>query len=129
MTTYQDIIDSMPYGLEKHILTALSNRVGKDNAIKRYDLLSVINSIPGFDKTSDRQLRKSINDLRKGGQLIASLATEDGGYYVCANLEEYYEFANRELGAKIRDMSETLREMEKAARQQFGDSFQPSLIG
>jgi hypothetical protein len=126
--SYQDILDSMPYGLEKHILQALSKRVGKENAIKRYDLLNVIHGIPGFEKTQDRQLRHVINDLRKAGNLIASLASEEGGYYACANLEEYYEFANRELGAKIRDMSETLRSMESAARVQFGDSFQPSLI-
>jgi len=125
---YQTILNDMPYGLEKHILQALSNRVGKDNAIKRSSLLSTINSIPGFENVSDRQLRKSINDLRKAGNLIASLATEDGGYYLISSLEEFDEFIQRELGAKIADMSLTVKAMSESARQQFGNDFQPSLI-
>jgi len=91
-------------------------------------LLEQLHVLPSLADMQDRHLRMEINRLRKEGHLICSAACEDGGYYLCDSLEEYYEFAQREFGAKIADMSETLRAMERSAQSAFGDSFQPTLI-
>jgi len=125
---YQQLIDSNPVGSGYIILKFLAYHVGRENAIKRRDLLEQLHTYPGLKDMQDRHLRIEINRLRKEGQLICSAACEDGGYFMAGSLEEYTEFAQRELGAKIADMSATLRAMEQAARQQFGDSYQPTLI-
>ena len=125
---YQQIIADTPQGLEKLLLQILSKKIGKDNAIKRSELLPFVQSVPGYSETSDRQVRKTINDLRKQGILICSSASEDGGYYMAASLAEFDEFVQRELGAKIADMSQTLKSMTESAQKQFGDSFQMSLV-
>ncbi len=86
---YQQIIADTPQGLEKLLLQILSKKIGKESAIKRSELLPFVQSIPGYFETSDRQVRKTINDLRKQGILICSSASEEGGYYMAASLAEF----------------------------------------
>jgi len=126
--TYAEIIASMPYGLDKVILSRLNEHIGKENAIKRPDLLAKVHEHFDCHEVTDRQMRKIINDMRKQGILICSIASEDGGYFLAENLIEYHEFARRELGAKIADMSESLQAMDRAAKEIFGDAAQMSLI-
>lgn len=125
---YQQLIDTHPCGLGNTILKFLAFNVGREHAIKRRDLLEQLHAVPGLSDMQDRHLRMEINRLRKDGHLICSAACEDGGYYLCNSIDEYYEFAQREFGAKIADMSETLRSMERSAQRVFGDSFQPTLL-
>lgn len=117
-----------PCGLSNIILKFLSFHVGVDNAIKRRDLLEQLHTYPGLSEMQDRQLRMEIGKLRKDGNLICSLASEDGGYYMASSLQEFTEFTYREFGAKIADMAETLKAMERSAQLVFGDAFQPTLL-
>ena len=91
--SYQTIIDDMPLGLDKAILRALSYHIGKESAIERNNLLLTIREIPlsGFDSVEDRQIRKSIETLRRKGARICNEVKGDG-YFIAANEQEYQEF-------------------------------------
>ena len=114
--SFQDIIDSMPVGLERSLGRILSQRVGKDNAIERDELLALIRRHPGLEKTQDRQMRLKIQSLREQGIRICHFErreevespvtplAEDArgrkvrdsrtvfGYYLAGNDLEYFEF-------------------------------------
>ena len=100
--TFHDIIDSMPVGLERSLGRILSQRVGKENAIERDELLALIRRHPGLEKTQDRQMRLKIQSLREQGIRICHferrVQDERGnsrtvfGYYLAGNDLEYFEF-------------------------------------
>lgn len=101
--SYQDIIDEMPAGLERALGRILSQRVGKDSALERGELLALVREQPGCKLTQDRQMRKMIQTLREKGIRICHCEwrekdEENGrgrtmyGYYLAANEVEYFEF-------------------------------------
>jgi hypothetical protein len=95
--TFQDIINEMPVGLERSLGRILSQRVGKDNAIERDELLALVRRHPGLEKTQDRQMRLKIQLLREQGIRICHFERRvDGktvfGYYLAATDAEYFEF-------------------------------------
>lgn len=97
MKTFDDIISSMPVGLERSLGRILSQRVGKANAIERDELLALVREQPGCKKTQDRQMRKMIQTLREKGIRICHFERRvDGktvfGYYLAGNDAEYNEF-------------------------------------
>jgi len=122
---YQDIIGDIPEKLERKILDTLHYHVGRDSAIKKRVLMAQLTRL-GF-RTNERQIRAIVNKLRKEGNLICSAAAEDGGYYLASNLAEFNEFIERELGAKIADMSQTISAMKRAAHERFGNTVQMGL--
>ena len=73
MTTnlrYEQIISTMPPGIEKTILQVLAKHIGETNRIARYDLVQA--AFPDRwlgtawkDGTEDRQVRKAIEELRQ----------------------------------------------------------------
>lgn len=125
---YEDLIKSMPAGVDRAILRLIQFHKGKDQAIKRMLFLKRIRE-NGFIKLDERQMRYAIHDLRRQGHLICALPGKKGGYYLANSRFEYMEFKNQELLPKITDMMETVKEMDRAAEDMFGNSYQPSLIG
>lgn len=112
----------LPTGIHRAILHILQMHMGELRAISRDDLVSQV-GLAGI-RTTERQARLAIHQLRREGYLICAMAGEGGGYYMAQTSEEYAQFRKREYAAKISDMSETMSAMDNAARRQFGGGFQ-----
>lgn len=122
-TVFDDEINRMEPGLDRAILRVIAFHPGKAKAVAKSDLVTDLRQM-GFGgqlsfATFERKIRLVIVELRKSGHLICSSSGE-GGYYLAATVEEYEEFAQVEYRSKIIDMSETLREMDAAAKKVFG---------
>ena len=130
MKVYEEIIKNMEPGLERAVLRVLSFHVGRKQAIKLPELTRQVSRLTGqkSGETLKRQVRGCMAGLRKDGHLICAAHTADGGYFMAANLAEVNEFLESDLNARIRDMSETVRSMSKAAQERWGDAFQASLF-
>jgi hypothetical protein len=126
--------------LDKEVLFVLKQYVGHSQPIGRWTLVekiySLVACVPQDDSNPyDRQIRDSVNRLRKRGELICDMA--DGrGRYMARSWAEYHAF-NQRHGARAYDVLETLSAMEAAARSAFQaeylewkrDKEQPSLFG
>jgi hypothetical protein len=121
--TFQDIVSSMPVGLERGLGRILSRRVGKENAVERDELLALVRMQPGCAKTEDRQMRLAIQYFRSQGIRICHYERREKdqttgrarvifGYYVAANKEEYMEFRAR-YGSYARTIWQTIRSMDE----------------
>ena len=121
---YEAELKSMPPGLDRAVLRVVSGYQAAA-PISRGELVINVTRL-GFP-ASERQVRETIKQLRRQGHLICSTPGNDGGYYLARSLAEYRDFRDAEFAAKIHDMSETLRAMDSAARDQFGDGFQLGL--
>jgi hypothetical protein len=106
--------------LELQVMHILDKRVGVKNAIKRWELVKYL---PG---NNERKIRLAISNLRKSGELIGS--TCDAGYFMCENLQEWQFVRDTEFIPRITDLAETVRILDKAARERFGEGFQPILL-
>lgn len=122
---YDQLLATMPVGLDRAVLRVISMHPGKDAAITKPRFLADLAQI-GF-KVNERQLRKTIVDLRKDGHLICS-SSGDAGYYLADSYAEYQEFSQVEYRSKIIDMSETLHAMDDSAKSRFGNSYQIGLF-
>lgn len=126
MSARQPTNDEMVRGLGRAILQTLSFHRGRGRALSREGLVGMCARC-GF-AASERVVREEIKSLRRAGHLICSAAGEEGGYYMAEDLGEFEAFALLEFRGKIADMSETLRAMERAARERFGDGAQLGLF-
>ncbi len=108
-----------PTGLEREVLRVLSYRQGRDKALSRSMLLECVLRGAGCAHVTDRQLRAAINQLRKDGHLICSTGGEDGGYWTPAAYDELEEYLNREVYARISDLSEQAQAMRRAAKERW----------
>ena len=107
------------------IMTVLSFHTRRRNPISQAQLCAALKEF----KISDGHIRERIEQLRRSGHLIGSLAGENGGYYLITTAEELQEFLNREYEAKINDMRQTIEAMKKTASQRWGpDSIQLKLL-
>lgn len=59
---------------------------------------------------SDREVRRQINELRKGGVRVASSSTTSG-YWICVDDDDYRRL-RAELYSRIADMSKMVRAMD-----------------
>lgn len=123
---YDQLLATMPPGLDRAILRIIAARPGRAQAIGRLELVNLVQSL-GIH-THERQLREQIKLLRRAGHLIGSAPGEDGGYYLIVTMQEFREFDQAEFAAKITDMAETRAAMKDAARAAFGDATQQSLF-
>jgi hypothetical protein len=104
---------------------------GKENAIKRWDLVVAVfgvgSDIPRTDaNTCDRQIRDAVERLRNHGVLILNL--NDGrGRYQCSSEEEYHEFRNVYV-KQVKSIAHVLRVMDKQALRVYPNLLQPSLL-
>ena len=125
-TIYDRILAEMPTGLDRATLRVLSFHQGKHNAIGRESLVDALRSV-GFD-VKERLVRRCVHDLRRAGHLICSAPGESGGYFLSATLEDFQEFIEREIHSKALDLLETEKTLKAAAKLQFGEASQPSLL-
>ena len=107
--------------LETAVLKILSKCEGEINAVSR-DYL--VKKVPF--SINERRIRNVIHDLRQNGHLICS--TEKGGYYLATSFVEYESFRRREYASRIKDMAETMRNMDASAHKKFIEpAVQPGL--
>lgn len=124
--TYEQIIVNTPQDLDRAIIRVLGFHEGVDRAIGRKALVEEVSSM-GF-QVHERQVRETIKHLRRNGWMICAIAGTDGGYYLASSRVEYEDFRQREFIAKIADMAETVKAMDKAASGRFGDYAQGGLF-
>lgn len=120
----------MPYGLERHILQIITNRVGKTNRIKKDYLIYIVKGIPGCQniKDIDRKIRLAVNNLRDQGHLICSTNEDGGGYWIADCPEDVEEFIEREINSRIISLNRTKQAMKDRARAQWGEGVQIGLF-
>jgi hypothetical protein len=112
------LIAGIPEGAEQAVLKVLRFHVGRDGAISRGDLLRDLHR-NGW-KLHERELRATINQLRKHGAPICSTGGQGGGYWLAADWDELSEFIDREHRARIADLSEQVRAMSREAERRWG---------
>lgn len=114
----QAAIDNMPPGLDRAVLRVLSQRIGREAAISRPDLLRALKSL-GFD-VHERAARAMINQLRKEGHLICSTGGNDGGYWLARSWEELGEYLEHEVMPRAYDLMEQAAALRKSAERMWG---------
>jgi hypothetical protein len=123
---YDVLLKQMPAGLDRAVLRVLSQRVGREQAVGRGQLVRLVGQ--GGFQANERQIRAMIKELRRQGHLICSASGESGGYWMAANRKEVEQFGQQEFEAKISDMSETWKAMRKSADEKFGTAVQERLF-
>lgn len=103
----------------RSVLEVLAHHVGRNFLISRNDLVLKLRR-HGHNNIDERPVRDAIKQLRRKGYLICAVAGTGGGYYLATTRREYDDFRQAEYAAKIADMSETMRAMDKAADIKFG---------
>lgn len=122
--SYYAAIENLPPGLERAVLRIVTNGT-RANPIPRGRIVTDC-ALMGFH-TTERAVREAIRQLRRQGHLIGSTPGDHGGYYLMRTRDEYEEFIQTEFGAKIFDMLETKKAMDRSARDQFGEGHQLGL--
>ena len=122
--TYDEILSSMPVGLDRAVLSILSQREGMDAAIKKHDMMQLLRNM-GF-KADERQVRLAISRLRKIGHIIGS--TNQAGYFMCSSRKEWAFVKDTEFLAKVGDIMDTIRTLDESARERWGDGYQEAMF-
>lgn len=105
-------------GLARLVASILEKRIGVENALGRNRILQLIREMPIYRKTSDRQLRSALEELRGAGILVCNMSS-GGGYFLAANEREYLAFKNLYL-AHCTSMLESLKKMDQTAKKKWG---------
>ena len=117
--------------LDAEVLFWLKQHRGKSNPIGRWELVVRIFGLGSDhprtdDNMHDREIRWSVERLRKSGALICDMG-DGAGRFLPETVEEYRAFR-----AKFRSRAfaiiDTIHEMDKAAEQEFPDLLQPKLL-
>ncbi len=93
--------------------------VGYDNRVKANVLMAK------FGITDNKTFRKKIQNIRDDEhypRLIGSEAGKNGGYWIIANLVEYYRTAHH-LCARSMEMEHTFEKLEEKFRNEKGRGF------
>jgi hypothetical protein len=117
--------------LDREVLHLLKQHRGRTNPIGRWEMVHRIFGPGSITDQSDqniydRQIRESVQRLRKAGALICDMG-DGAGRSLPETVEEYRAFAAK-FGSRAYDVLDTLREMDKAAEQEFPDLKQPKLL-
>jgi hypothetical protein len=120
----------LPTTLPDLVMATLQSHVGRDNAIRRRDLLlqlgphmSQIGVPPG---RMDRNLRLAIRALRKRGCPICSTGGSKGGYFLAADRSELDQYLVVEVHGRAIDLLEQEKAMRQGAERLW--SAQPPLL-
>jgi len=114
----REIDDHLVYQVGKIIL----EHVGLSKAIRREDLVRMIQiRFPSLSE-HDRKVRRAIEQLRGAGWLIGS-STSGEGYYTISSQAEYEEF-RRQYTARAYQVIETTKQMDEAANRLFREQGQ-----
>ncbi len=117
--------------LDASVLFCLKQHRGRNNPIGRWQLVAKIYGPEAMhpqsdDNLADRQIRESVERLRKSGALICDMA--DGkGRFLPETVEEYRAFRAK-FGSRAWAIIDTLKEMDKAAEHEWPDLNQPKLL-
>ncbi|MBI5933294.1 MAG: hypothetical protein HY867_06265 [Chloroflexi bacterium] len=117
--------------LDASVLHFIRQHRGKANPIGRWELVAkifgpVAAADQNDDNFADRQIRESVMRLRRRGALICDMG--DGrGRYLADSVEEYQAF-RQYFGAAAFEKLATVKEMDKAADQEWPSELQPRLI-
>lgn len=117
--------------LDAEVLFQLKQHKGRKNPVGRWELVAKIyGPVAAGDQNdnnpADRQIRESVERLRKRGVLVCDMG--DGiGRYLAETFDEYKAFRAK-YGSRAFAIMDTLREMDKAAEQEFPDGLQPRLL-
>ena len=120
MTHLDDILASLPSGLDRALLSILRYHIGRDNAIPRDNLLERLKSM-GW-RTGDRLMRAQINLLRKDGHLICSAGGHGGGYYIARDWGELEDYIGQELRPRAMDLLEQEKALKTGAHREWGEN-------
>lgn len=117
--------------LDHEVLYVINMHRGQQNAISRWEMVEKVFGrdaalVRSDGNTQDRQLRRSIERLRKQGHIISNLG-EGSGYFLATTPEEYQAFRSA-YGAHAFPIMETIKEMDKAAREQWPNPLQPRML-
>jgi hypothetical protein len=78
---------------------------------------------------TEAEIRRAISSARKDGCLIGSASTaKPHGYYMIQTMDEFNNFIQQEIGARLADLSQTVRAMEKSAEKKLVIPIQPELV-
>ena len=120
MTHLDDILASLPSGLDRALLSILRYHRGRNNAVPRDDLLVKL-KMSGWT-TGDRVMRAQINLLRKDGHLICSAGGHGGGYYLARNWSELEDYIGQELHPRAMDLLEQEKALKVGAKREWGEN-------
>lgn len=102
------------------ILKVVSNRIGKDNAIRRGDLLNMLR-LHGYgdglkDITFDRRIRECIEQLRNSDPKGAYIVSDNAGtgYWFAENLTELEQYLMAERGRGVAILSKVSAQSKRA---------------
>jgi hypothetical protein len=113
--------------LQSVILEVLEQHRGRGNPIRSPELEQTFFHQTGM-KVDGSQIRAAMNALRKDGVLIGSASgSSPKGYYMIETWNEYDQFIQRELGARLVDLSQTISAMNKSAERKLL-TLQPELF-
>ena len=117
--------------LDSELAYVMRMHRGQEMAIRRWNLCMKIFGLDAAYERSDgnpydRQLRKSIERLRREGYLICNLGNGDG-YFLAETQEEYQKFRAVYV-SHAAPVMETARMMDKAAGQKWPNPLQPGLL-
>jgi hypothetical protein len=119
---YEHLIDTMPPGLDRAILSILRFHIGLDNAVEKEPLMLEL-SKTGYGPRDERQVRLAIVKLRKAGVPVCS-SSKEAGYFLPLTFAEFEEFVAREYWKKVKDMAETARSMTDNVANVFPTDYQ-----
>ena len=117
--------------LDAEVLFLLKQHRGRQSPIGRWEMVAKLYGPQACeprtdDNVADRQVRESIARLRRQGVLVCDMG--DGkGRFLASTLEEYGAF-KAYFGAAAFEKIEIIREMDKAAAQEFPNELQPRLL-
>jgi hypothetical protein len=117
--------------LDAEVLFAIKQHVGRQHPIGRWELVAkIFGPVAAGDQNdnnpADRQIRESVERLRKRGVLICDMG--DGvGRYMAETYDEYKAFRAK-YGSRAFAIIDTLHEMDEAAKREFPDILQPRLL-
>ncbi len=114
---YEKLLDDMPPGLDRAVLSILRFHIGLAEAIEKEPLILTLEN-GGFHLKDERQVRIAIVKLRKAGVPVCSSSAESG-YFLPATHQEFTAFVAREYWKKIKDMTETALSMTRPISKIF----------
>ena len=118
--------------LQAAVFDVLRHHRGRGHAIKLTGIiaeLTIRGVLVGISTANaERRVRDAIHELRNQGDLICSVASSDGGYFIAADKAEVVEFVESEIQPRISDLAHTKTAILEAARRQFGDAAQMGLF-
>jgi len=109
-TTYEEILATMPEGIEATILAILRNHVGSENAITLQALTA--QALGDCNTTTERQTREAIEHLRRKGVAVLSESGKSGRWLAKDQAEK--DACVAEMMGRSRNLMKTIESLAAA---------------